>query len=459
MAKSKVKEVSFKRKEVALDDWQKELIDCKARRILLCKGRQIGGTFTFSRKAAMRLVSQKGCRIIVSSITEEQAQLVIVMVLDYLESHYPKLLKKPYSRNQTKSIINLTTGSSIKSRPVGATGNSIRGFTGDILYLNEVSRMPEFVLEAAKAILLTTDGEIWMDSTPFGEGTYFHRAFINKANIWKVFYHTSEEVMKNRPISETWTQRQRDGAFRTLKEEREEMTKLQYQQEYLGLFVGGIQRFFPDELIDSCCVVSPGSNFLSGGDPVFQGIDIARMGGDETVLVSLKKNETMLSQVDMEIPEGQRLTDTARLIIHKDEEFNHKRIYIDDGGMGVGVYDILYEHFKGRKVVAINNARRGFEKEIVRRPAKWSKTKERKTTLLKTDLYNNLKNLMENNKIRLFNSPELRQSLRSIQYENTDGVLKIYGNYSHIAEALIRAAWCVKDKHLKLWVASKTHGI
>jgi hypothetical protein len=116
--------------------------------------------------------------------------------------------------------------------------------------------------------------------------------------------------------------------------------------------------------------------------------------------------------------------------------------------MGVGVYDPLLEDDQTkRKIVAINNARRLIDKE------KGAK-KPRKRPLMKEFLYNNLKNLMENKKIKLFDSPEIRQSLRSIQYDNSEGELKIYGNYSHIAEALIRAAYCTKDKGLKLWASS-----
>ena len=110
------------------------------------------------------------------------------------------------------------------------------------------------------------------------------------------------------------------------------------------------------------------------------------------------------------------------------------------------MYDPLLEHNQTkRKVVAINNAKRSQDQLL------GSKT-PRKKVLLKEDLYNNLKNLMENRKIELFNDPRITQSLRSIQYENTEGQLKIYGNYSHIVEALIRACYCMKDKGLNIYI-------
>ena len=100
-----------------------------------------------------------------------------------------------------------------------------------------------------------------------------------------------------------------------------------------------------------------------------------------------------------------------------------------------------------RKIVGINNAKRPIEK------ASWKKGKktQRKTPTMKELLYMNLKNLMEKKEITLLDIPEIKHSLRSMQYDNEDGQLKIYGNYSHITEALIRAAWCIKDKSLNLY--------
>jgi hypothetical protein len=254
-------------------------------------------------------------------------------------------------------------------------------------------------------------------------------------------YVDPEEVIKNRP------EPQKSALIEFRKDEKERMTKLQYQQEHLGLFVGGIQRFIPDELIEAICTGNQGH--VPRGDK-YQGIDIARMGGDETVLVSMDRiDRDRLIQFDLTIPNQQTLTDTARLIVHKDKEINHKKIYMDDGGLGVGVFDILLEDPQTkRKVEGLNNASRPIE------PKKWVKGKEktRKKELLGEQMSINFKILAEKGKIRLFDSPELKQSLRSMQYDNSEGKLRIYGNYSHIFEALKRAAYSMSDKSLNPYI-------
>ena len=56
---------------------------------------------------------------------------------------------------------------------------------------------------------------------------------------------------------------------------------------------------------------------------------------------------------------------------------------------------------------------------------------------------------MERGKIKLFDDPEIFLSLKSMQYDFTeDKQIKIFGRNSHISEALVRAAWCMKDKNL-----------
>jgi hypothetical protein len=99
-----------------------------------------------------------------------------------------------------------------------------------------------------------------------------------------------------------------------------------------------------------------------------------------------------------------------------------------------------------RKIIALNNRARPLDKDD-----------QHKKKILKEDLYNNLLMLMEQGKIKLLDDDELIESLKSVQYEynikpNSLTMLRIFGNYTHITEGLIRAAWCARDKTLNIWV-------
>jgi hypothetical protein len=419
--------------EFSWDPWQLLVLRTKGN-MAICAGRQVGKSTIISKDAGDYAMNNKKKVIMIIASTERQALLLFEKVLSYIHGVNKNCIKKGKDR-PTKHTLKLINGTVIHCLPTGDSGYGIRGYTIDRLYADEAHFIKEEVWAAVSPMLATTGGDIILLSTPFGCEGYFYRCFHDKK--FTSIHVNTEEVAKGR------SEPQQTNMLNFLKDEKERMTKLQYQQEYLGLFVGGIQRFFPDELIEESCTLESHKPL---GDK-FMGIDVARMGGDETVLTSVDRiNRKNLYQFDLTIPEPQRLTDTTRLIIHKDKLLDHKKIYIDDGGLGVGVFDSLMEDKQTkRKTVAINNAKRLIDKEKSKKGMK-----DRKKPLMKEALYTNLKNLMENNKIKLLDNPQVRQSLRSIQMDYGDGKLKIYGNYSHIAEALIRAAWCMKDKTLNI---------
>lgn len=422
--------------ELQLDRWQEEVLATKGN-MCICSPRQMGKSTIISKDAGDYAINNPKKSIMIIASVERQAILLFEKVLSYIYSENKKIIKKGKDR-PTKHELKLTNGSIIRCLPTGESGYGIRGYTIDRLYADEAAFIKEAVWAAVTPMLSTTGGDIILLSTPFGIENYFYRMFHN--DKFTSIHVDPEEVIKGRQDP------QKTSLIEFRRDEKERMTKLQFQQEHMGLFVGGIMRFIEDDLVDSVCIIDPKIQHIVVGDK-FQGIDIARMGGDETVLISLDRFlRDNLKQFDIEIPDSQSLTDTARLIIHKDKGINHKKIYMDDGGLGVGVYDILFEDRQTkRKIVGLNNAKRSIDKIP-------GKDTPRKKVLLGEDMAINLKVLMEQGKIKLFDDPRIRHSLRSMQYENLDGELKIYGNYSHIFEALKRAAWCMKDKSLNIYI-------
>ena len=439
--------------QIVLDDWQKEALAHEGN-LLLCTGRQVGKTYILSRKAAERMVKKK-TNILVGSLTEDQAKLIIVMTLRYLEDHYPTWLKVKKSDKPTQSKITLTNGSTIIARPVGNTGDALRGFTGDVFIPDEMSRWPPLAWIAGLPTLLTTGGEIWGASTPFGKEGFFYEAYQNKDNFWKVIHVSSEEVIKNRKICDAWTEKQREGALRFLDQQKEQMSELQYAQEYLGQFIDDLRRYFSDELIEKCCVLEKAER-IPREKTTALGVDIARMGDDETSYqIVQRNNKKELIHLDSQVRRKQLTTQTEKQIISLQARHNFDRIFIDAGAgsLGVGILDHLLNDPKTKKkVVAINNRTRPIDRD------------GKKTRLLKEDLYDNLRSLMEKGHIKLLNDEAVITSLRGMQYEfiskaGQQTQLRIFGKKGrdgdHIAEALVRAAWINKEKVINMritWV-------
>lgn len=430
--------------DLELDDWQRDILNYDGN-ILLCTGRQVGKTSILGIKSAEFMINHPKSTIIVVSLTEDQAKLIISMILSYLEKHHKSLIAKGKFK-PTQNRIVLSNKSMVLARPVGNTGDALRGFTGDVLIIDEGSRMPELAFSAGMPTLMTTAGKVWMASTPFGKKGYFYKAFLNADNRYKVFHISSEDVIKNRKLSKVWTDERRREALAFLDAEKKSMSELEYGQEYLGLFLEELRQFFPDELIQKCCVlkrpeVKPENNN-------FAGCDIARLGDDETTIEILHiRNNNIIHQVENIIKKKQLTTQTEEDIIRYSLAYNCLRVGIDagSGALGVGIFDRLLKNpLTKRRVVAMNNRAISLDRD--------DKSKQR---IFKEDMYNNLASMMERGEIFLLDDPEVFMSLKSIQWElvNVAGnnKIRIFGNYSHVTEGLIRAAWLAnKEKINKL---------
>lgn len=430
---------------LTLDPWQKEILETKGN-ILLCSGRQVGKSTIISIRDGEYAANNAGKSVLIISATERQAELIFSKILNYLEEHYAWMVKKGKNR-PTKHIIKLTNNSIIRCLPVGMSGIGIRGFTINRLTADEAAFIPEEVWQAVTPMMLTTGGDIALLSTPHGKQGYFFERYKNEDNSFKVFHVNSEAVIQTREISPSWTEIQREKALEHLEREKKSMSKLQYAQEYMGEFVDELRQFFSDELIKKCCILKR-PEVINKKWSYYLGMDIARMGADESTFEILQKiDREHLIQVENIITEKTFLNETTKKALELDKMYGFREIYIDDGGIGVGVFDYLLENEQTkRKVIAINNRDRPLDRDELH-----------KKKILKEDLYNNLLMLMEQGRILLLDDDEIFQSLKSVQYEyvTTAAALtkfRLFGNYTHVAEGLIRAAWCVKDKRLNIWV-------
>jgi len=412
------------KKVMELDEWQKEVMATEGN-IVLRSGRQVGKSTVIARKAAEYALANPNKNILVIASVERQALLLFEKILSHLYLFNNKEIKRGKDK-PTKHKLKLKNGAVIHCLPTGLSGYGIRGLTIDLLIADEAAFIPEEVWTAVTPMLAITRGHIILLSTPFGKGGYFYRCFNDPT--FTSFHVSSEDCpRKNQDF---------------LDQEKKRMSILQYAQEYLGEFVDELRQFFSLDLIKRCMSTQKRDfpNFRHAKK--YLGVDVARMGRDDTVLFSIAEIDGNLWQFDMEITKKNMITENARRIKNADRRYNYNTIYIDDGGMGVGVFDILLEDSQTkRKIVPINNSSRSLDKEG-----------KRKKKLLKEDLYNNLLSLMEQGRLNLVHDQDTIDSLRSVQVEYTPKGMRIFGNWTHITEALIRAAWCVKSKGLNIYI-------
>jgi len=435
-----------KNTEINLDKWQKDVLAHKGD-IGLCTGRRIGKTYILARKAIDHMI-EYGKPIIVVSLTEDQAMIIISMALNYARQAYPKLIGKGKYKPTLKTLTIIREKKPIKmiSRPVGNTGDATRGFEGGVLIVDEASRMPRMFWIAAKPILLTCAGEIWMCSTPYGKQGYFWESFNKSWNLkdpkarFKFFYKTTEEVIEERPISESWTKEQQEGARRILEEDKNEMSDIEYGQEYLGLFLDEIMQLYTDDWIEKVCALpqnaggSAPSTINSGGD-LFLGVDVGRVIDPSTFEILDGTDTDNIKQIYHSEIRKLLIPETFREIRRLERLYSFNRIGIDSGGMGAGVLDLLLEDDETkRKSEGLDNAVKIIDDEDKTKP------------LLKEDMYINLLALGDLGKLKLLKNLEIMASLKSIRQIYVENRTKIKGDNSHAVEGLIRAAYLIKQK-------------
>jgi len=435
---------------LSLDPWQKEFLACEGDR-LLCTGRRVGKTYIMARGAIDRMLKKK-TGVIIFSLTEEQAMLILAMAKEYLNQTNPGAMRKKNTATNKKTIT-LKNGSTMRCRPAGDTGDSGRGFEADILIVDEASRMGKFFWISVRPIILMTAGEVWLGSTPYGKQGYFWEAFNESFNLkleearFKVFYTTTEKVVKEREITADWTEARREKILKTLEQDKRTMSKLEYGQEYQGLFMEDLMQFFPDDMIKKAQTMDRPESIAREFE-YFAGQDIARMGEDQSTIEVGYLVEDEIFQVENIVTSKTFLTDTFKQNKEVALLYDINKFFIDDEGIGIGVFDMMMDDDDlKRMTIGINNSKRVIDAD------------GKEKGILKTELYYNLRTMLESGKIHLLKDDSIFNSLKSVQFEYKTDVkgipqIRIFGNNTHIAEGLIRLAQAIKYKDLNMRIYS-----
>jgi len=418
------------------DSWQQAVLDHPGN-ITIRSGRQVGKSEVISEKAARLAIDNPGTTTMIIAASQRQSSLLFEKVTANIDLREEHEKKKYYAEKPTLTRIILKNGSRIYSLPAGRTGYFIRGFTIDWLIADEAAYIPEQVWLAVIPMLAVSRklrgfGFQILLSTPFGKGGYFYHSFTD--DDFKAFHVSSEDCIRI--------------PAKFLKKEKDRLTKAQYAQEYLGDFCDEWNQFFETDLIKKCMTFmewslkkdsNPGSRF-------YLGVDIARYGGDENAFVICELLDKKLKIVKCFVTSRVSTTDTIGRIVEIDKIYNFSRVFVDDSGIGGGVLDALESKF-GRRAIGLNNASKRFQMQ----------GEEKKKGILKEDLYSNALMLMETGKMEIISDLTLLKSLKSMVYEYSGEnasyrKVKIYGPYSHLAEAMVRAVWCIKERGLDLYI-------
>ena len=420
-----------------MDNWQSQVLSTTGHMILMC-GRQIGKSEIMAKKIADFLLNNPRKKILIVSGVERQASGLYNKTLNYIATSHPKQINNSKGNRPLKTKFSLKNGATLITEPVGTDGSGARQHTIHGVVFEEMQLIPEDAFAAITPMLLTTGGFIWMLGTAWSTEGYVYERLSDPE--FKVFRVNAEEVAEQRP------EPQRTIMLHHLENERKRMTTAQYQQEYLAIPSDKTRQIFPDKLIARCMNATRPNNISEAFDYVC-GVDPAGMGKDEGSISIFKINsdtETAI-QTDHIITIKLYTTETTERIVSLNQKYNFNKIYVDDGGIGFGVFsELLKEDDTKFKTIPLNNSARPLDYKD-----------EKRKRILYEDMIFNLLNLMEKGKVSLLQDPEIRESLKSYKFEYSDaGKLIISSNYNHPVQSIMRAVWHLQTKSLKLRVFS-----
>jgi len=413
-----------------LDNWQEKVLQTKGNMVLR-SGRQVGKSFIIARKASEFALENSKKTVMVIAFTEKQANLLFTKILNNIVQKQKEDRKKYIDKPKpTKHVINLKNGTEIYCYAAGDTGYGIMGYTIDLLIADEAAWIKEEVWNSIVPALAATNGTMWLLSTPWlSEGFYFE--CFNDPNFTN-FHQSSEDCPR---ITKEFLDKQ-----------KERFTKSKYNQMYLGEFVDDAYRIFGDKWIDKVCTLEVKNYHPNDPDNQAIGIDVAGTGEDESTYEGLVRSNKVKQFYHQVVEKSSEMWFTEMMINirHLNKTYDPK-FGIDGDGLGSGVVSSsMSDDDLKRKVSDLKNSKREIDGD--------GKMTSRS---MKEAMYMNMLEMGETGRLQLFDSAEIRLSLRSIISQKQEGGSeKIDGNYSHIAEGLVRAAWMLKEKDLNLKVYS-----
>ena len=410
---------------LTLDPWQEELIDSKGD-VVVVSGRQCGKSTGTSILAGKTALENKNEFILIGAYVIEQAQLIFRKIKEYILAIAPKEIVG----NVTLNFLELKNGSKIYCRPVGDTGDGMRGFTATMLILDEAAFIPDRAWEAIEPVISVSKGRTVLLSTPQGKARFFYKATINKN--YKLLHVSARDCPRH--------------TKKFLDRKQAEMSPIAFATEYLGEFIDDYNRKFIPEWIKIVCDVEKEKVLITKQNN-FLGIDVAGAGPDETTFEGFNASNpqriTQTLNIYSNTIQGPQIERQIEVLKAK-YNYNRKSIGFDSGGLGSGTFAYMMENKSLKRcIVALDNSQR---------PTEHVKD-GKKTKLLKEYMYDLVEEMGWRGELKCFNEGAVKQSFESIQIEFKEGGKKRYwGTYSHIVEGIVRAVYVAKNKPLKIWI-------
>ncbi|NWF86506.1 hypothetical protein HXY32_01625 [Candidatus Bathyarchaeota archaeon] len=310
--------------------YQAKLLEDSSKRIVACMGRQTGKTTTIAIKAIYYADKNPNVTVLITSPSLRQSMIMFDRIATFVYS-------TAYLRNKivraTRTLIQFGNESRIIALP--CSENLLRGYTANMIILDEASWIPEEVItQILFPMLSTTDGYAILLSTPWDKNHIFYKAFINPT--YSVHKVKSSECPLVKP--------------EFLEEMRQNMTHEAYLMEYEAEFVEALNSYFPQELIRKCVELAQKLNLelntnLEHSFPkgnYYAGVDLGKLQDYSALAITKAEDNTIKLFYMYEFPLETPYNNVIGHLARAHEKFHFQKVLIDQSGVGEPILEEIH---------------------------------------------------------------------------------------------------------------------
>lgn len=213
------------------DPWQKELLLEPWDRALLNITRQGGKSLSVAALALHTALYHEDALVLILAPARRQSKETLLKAWKlYRAAGRPVRID-----NRSELRARFENGSRMVALP--GSEKTIRGFSDvDLIVADEAARVPDELYESVRPMLGVSDGRLVGMSTPWGKRGWFYEAWTDPEQDWHRVKHTAEDCPR---LSTEF-----------LEQEKREIGRWMYRQEYLCEFVDPVNQMFGTQEIE-----------------------------------------------------------------------------------------------------------------------------------------------------------------------------------------------------------------
>jgi len=344
--------------------YQVKILRDKSKNITIRMGRQMGKTAATAIKALWFAFTRPTARtpyekitIVIIAPSQRQSKIMYNQIREYI--HANPILEASVTKS-TQETIELDNNSVIHNFPVGDSAEKVRGFSINLLIVDEAAYIKQRIYTAILPSLAGTNGNLILIGTPATRTGLFYQSFypgeggkalkLQFSTHWYPYsdsldvirvdhngvplYHTDGSPVTQ--LSKEWIEYQ-----------HETMNRAEFAQEFEARFIDESLGYFTREDIIANVEDYP-MEFVHDGESTYaMGVDFAKYHDSYVAVVVKKSLDGPLRVVYTMEAKNRDYSETVPLTVKIAKRFKCKYVYCDSTGVGEPNAEIITKELQG----------------------------------------------------------------------------------------------------------------